>query len=175
MKLLWLAISLMLCAAQVQAECQVLQNQQNFSYGRICAAERQSQVDEITLREKVVVLNITCDDAQQIRLFTGTALPKDGQFGFGDRGVMSVTASQAVVDDNPVHLAVVHAGDGVQKTNGSEKVSIQLNQGIAFVNGQELRGKTASVTLTFKPKFNSGSITDRTTWRGNLRVRMVTQ
>lgn len=88
---------------------------------------------------------------------------------------MTVTASQAIVDDNSVRLAVVHAGDASQITNGSQEITPQVNQGIAFVNGQELKGKAASVTLTIKPRFKNGSITDKTTWRGNLRVRMVTQ
>lgn len=175
MKRLLLATTLMLCTTQVLAECQLLQNQQNLNYGRISAAERQKQSEVINLPDKVVVLNITCDDAQQIRLFIGTASPKGGQFGFGDQGVMQVIASQAVVDDNPVRLAAVHAGDASLQTNGAEQISAQVNQGIAFVNGQELKGKTASITLTIKPEFKSGSITDRTTWRGNLRVRMATQ
>lgn len=175
MKRFLLVITLMLCTAQALAECQLLQNKQNLSYGRISAAERQAQGENMSLPEKVVVLNITCDEPQQIRLFTGTASPKGGAFGFGDQGAMLVTASQAVVDDNPVRLAAVHAGDAPLQTNGAEQITARVNQGIAFVNGQELKGKTASVTLTIKPEFKSGAITDRTTWRGNLRVRMVTQ
>lgn len=87
---------------------------------------------------------------------------------------MTVTASQAIVDDNSVRLAVVHAGDASQITNGSQEITPQVNQGIAFVNGQELKGKAASVTLTIKPRFKMdlSPIKQR---RGNLRVRMVTQ
>ncbi|HGL4482729.1 TPA: hypothetical protein ACKE6T_003940 [Klebsiella oxytoca] len=175
MKRLFLSIPLLLYVSLTSAECRLLQSQQNLSYGHLSAAERQAQGEIIALPEKQVVLNITCDEPQQIRLFTGTATPEGSQFAFGEHGRMLITASQAVVDDNPVRLAAVHAGDASLMTNGADRITAQVNQGIAFVNGQELKGKTASVTLTIKPNFKSGSITDKTTWRGNLRVRMVTQ
>lgn len=175
MKRFYMAIALLISSSQVLAECTLLQNHQSLSYGRLSAAERQAQGDIIDLPEKQIVINITCDEPQQIRLFTGTTSPKGGQFGFGNDGVMTVTASQAIVDDNSVRLAVVHAGDASQITNGSQEITSKVNQGIAFVNGKELRGKAASVTLTLKPRFKNGDITDKTTWRGNLRVRMVTE
>lgn len=175
MKPLLLMLVMSLCSAQAMADCQLLQSQQQLSYGRLSAADRQTQGQRVQLPEKQVVLNITCDAPQRIRLFTGSTTAEGGKFGFGDQGEMTVTAADAVVDNKSVRLVAVHAGDATQVATGTEKVTAHLNQGIAFVDGTELRVKTASVTLTIKPEFKSGSLTDRTLYRGNLRVRMEAQ
>lgn len=176
MKRLFISTCAMLLSLHAVAGCQLISSQQKVSYGRISAAERQAEGNNLVeLPEKQIALNVVCDEPSRIRLFIGSNLPKGDGFGFGDNGVMQVTASNATVDDHNANLAAVRAGDASVTQGGIKEISPALNEGIAFVDGQELRGKTATVTLTLKPRFKSSAITDREVWRGNLRVRMDAQ
>ena len=176
MKALILAVCAMAFSLHAMADCQLVSSQQKLSYGRMSAAERQAEGNRlIEMPEKQIVLNVICDEPSRIRLFLGSNVPKGHEFGFGDNGVMRVTAAQATVDDRTVNLAAIHAGDPWVTNGGVREIAPALNEGIAFINGQELRGKTASVTFTIKPRFKSNHITDREVWRGNLRVRMDVQ
>lgn len=158
----------------VNAECQLIASQTNVNYQRLSAAERQRS-KEIELPEKNITFSINCDTPQRIRLFFGSSLSAGGTFGFGEQGSMTIIAENAMMDNNNVRLTTVRKGDANVLAAGVMQAKAELNQGIAFVNGQELTGKVASVTLKVIPKLKSGSITEQATYRGNLQVKVEAQ
>lgn len=176
MKIRIIALFMVACSAQAMADCQLISSQTNITYGRLSAAERQIHgSNAIELPEKQITLNVTCDVPQRIRLFVGSSTPAGSAFGFGEQGSMSITAENAVVDNDNVRLAVVQKGDATVSASGTSHVALNLNQGIAFIDGQELVGKTASLTLKVIPQFKSGPVTERATYRGNIQVKVEAQ
>lgn len=88
---------------------------------------------------------------------------------------MKFTAMKARVDDREVLLAPVTSAHGELTAAEASQVDINLNDGIAFVSGDELTGKTMSVTLAVNANIKSAPITDRVKYRGNLQVRVEAQ
>ncbi|MEB6380717.1 hypothetical protein MXM41_17545 [Leclercia adecarboxylata] len=158
------------------AECQIFSSQQKVTWSRLSAAERQQANGQaITLPEKQIQIQVVCSEPQRIRLFIGSERPQNGTFSLGPKGEMRVIASRAYVDDKPVRLVPVKVSDTLLTSGGNETLDIGLNQGLAFMNGQEAHGKTASLSLTVMSTIKPGAITERTTWRGNLRIKMDVQ
>lgn len=174
---LCLSLCLMLLAPQmVLADCQITASQSSLSYGRLSPAERQLQgSSKITLTEKQVVVRAVCDTPSRIRLFVSSATTAGNQFGFGSRGTMNVTASQASLDDRAVRLSKVQTDDGAVTDAGQSAVTLAANDGLAFIDGGEKPASQASVTLTVTPQFENEAITDTTRYAGNIRVRVEAQ
>lgn len=172
-------LSLMLLLAfscGVKAECQLVTSQQTVSYGALSAMERQSAGGKaIALAEKQLMLNVMCDKPQRVRLFFGSSLSQGGNFALGEKGEMKFTAMKARVDGKEVLLAPVTSAHGGLTTAGNARVDIVLNEGIAFVSGDELIGKNMSVTLAVNANIKSAPITDRVKYRGNLQVKVEAQ
>lgn len=176
MKIFLLMGALLAIPVQSWADCQLIASQQKITYSRLSAAERQQAGGQvITLPEKQLQVQVVCSEPQRIRLFVGSDLPQNGTFSLGSEGEMQITATSAYVDDQPVRLAPVQLNDAVPRTAGSAKLDVALNQGLAFVHGEEVTGKTASVSLRVVSTIKPGSITDRTTWRGNLNIKLDVQ
>lgn len=176
MKLLSLALSLLAAPVSSWADCQLNASQQSVSYGRVSAAERQLANDgALTLPEKTVVINVLCDEPQRMRLMVGSSLPGSDRFTLGEAGEMQVMAASAYVDDRPVRIAVVPHADAAPASGGQAQQEVTLNQGLAFVDGAELRGKTASVSLTVHSRLKPTAIGEKTTWRGNLNLKLEAQ
>lgn len=176
MKLLSLAISLLALPLSGWAECQLSASQQQISYGRVSAAERQLAPDQqLSLPEKNIIINVLCDQPQRMRLITGSTSSGGGNFMLGQGGEMQVIAASAYVDDRPVQLALVQSADASPASAGQLQQAITPNQGLAFIDGSEVSGKTASVTLTVHSRLNQATISEKTTWRGNLNVKLETQ
>ncbi|MFK3709983.1 hypothetical protein [Leclercia adecarboxylata] len=168
--------ALLAVPVQSWADCQIIASQQKIAYSRLSAAERQQAGGQpVTLPEKQIQIQVVCSEPQRIRLFVGSNLPQNGTFSLGSEGEMQVTATNAFVDDQSVRLAPVQLNDALPRTGGSAKLDVALNQGLAFVHGEEIRGKTASVSLLVASTIKPGSITDRTTWRGNLNIKLDVQ
>ena len=169
-------ILLLAFSCGVKAQCQLITSQQTISYGSLSAMERQSAGGKaITLPEKQLTLNVMCDKPQRIRLFFGSSLPQGGNFALGEKGEMKFTAMKARVDDRDVLLAPVTSAHGELTAAEASQVDINLNDGIAFVSGDELTGKTMSVTLAVNANIKSAPISDRVKYRGNLQVRVEAQ
>lgn len=158
------------------ADCQITASQPSLSYGRMSPAERQLQGSQkITLTEKQVVVRAVCDTPSRIRLFVSSGLANGNQFGFGSRGAMKVMASQAILDDRSVRLSKVSAGDEAITDAGQSSFSLNVNDGLAFIDSGERTASQASVTLTVTPQFENEAITDTTRYAGNIRVRVEAQ
>lgn len=176
MKIALLTVALLTLPVSGWAKCQLTASQQKISYGRVSPAERQlAQNGVLALPEKNIVINVLCDEPQRIRLMTGSSLPGNGRFALGDEGEMQIVATSARVDDRPVHIATVQSADAAPASGGHEQQEIVLNQGLAFMDGAEVRGKTASVTLVIHSRLKQTSISEKTTWHGNLNIRLETQ
>lgn len=172
--LLMAAIGLIPC--QSWAECQLIASQQKIVYTRLSPAERQQATGPwITLPEKQIQVQVNCSEPQRIRLFFGSDLPHNGTFSLGSEGEMLITAARAQVDDRPVRIASVNRSDTVLRSAGSETLQILLNEGLAFSNGDEVYGKNASVSLLVAARVKPGPVTEQTTWRGNLNIKMEVQ
>jgi len=74
----------------------------------------------------------------------------------------------------PADLAARKA-DSIPTSAGSETMDVTLNQGLGFMDGKEAYGKTASLSFTVMSTIKPGAITERTTWRGNLKIKMDVQ
>lgn len=173
MKSLYLIISLLALPASSLADCQLTASQQNISYGRISASERQLANDHVlTLPEKKIVINVVCDEPQRMRLVIGSTLSGGSKFTLGDGGEMQVIAASAYVDDRPVRIASVQSADDTPASGGQEQQEITPNQGMAFINGTEMRGQTVSVTLMVHSRLKPAVISEQTTWRGNLNIKL---
>lgn len=158
------------------ADCQIFASQQKVSWSKLSAAERQlAQGQVITLPEKQIQVQVVCSAPQRIRLFIGSDAAQNNTFALGPLGEMHIVASQAHVDDKPVRLASVTASDAALASGGSETADVVLNQGLAFMDGKEVSSKTASVTFTVKSTVKPGSISEKTTWHGNLKIKMEVQ
>lgn len=176
MKHVLLMVTLLAAPAFGQAECQIFSSQQKVSWSRLSAAERQqAQGQPISLPEKQIQVQVVCSEPQRIRLFIGSDLPQNGTFSLGTNGEMQIVASRAYVDDKPVRLAPVHISDAIPTSAGSETMDVTLNQGLGFMDGKEAYGKTASLSFTVMSTIKPGAITERTTWRGNLKIKMDVQ
>ncbi len=159
-----------------RADCQLFASQQKVSWGKLSAAERQqAQGQVITLPEKQIQVQVVCSAPQRIRLFIGSDAAQNNAFALGPLGEMHVVASQAHVEDKPVRLAPVISAEAIPTSGGSETANVVLNQGLAFMDGKEVSGKTASVTFTVKSRVKPGSVTEKTTWHGNLKIKMEVQ
>ena len=156
------------------ADCQIFASQQKVSWSKLSAAERQ-QAQVITLPEKQIQVQVVCTAPQRIRLFIGSDAAQNNTFALGPLGEMHIVASQARVDDKPVRLASVTSSDAAPASGGSETADVALNQRLAFMDGKEVSGKTASVTFTVKSTVKPGSISEKTTWHGNLKIKMEVQ
>ena len=155
------------------ADCQIFASQQKVSWSKLSAAERQqAQGQAITLPEKQIQVQVVCTAPQRIRLFVSSDLAQNDTFALGPYGEMHIVASDAHVDDKSVRLAPVNGSEAISASGGSETADVALNQTLAFMDGQEVAGKTASVTFTIKSKVQPGSITEKTTWHGNLKIKM---
>ncbi|URN98846.1 hypothetical protein NB069_19640 [Leclercia adecarboxylata] len=171
-----LTIALFAVPAFSWAECQIFSSQQKVTWGRLSAAERQHANGEaISLPEKQIQVQVVCSEPQRIRLFVGSDRPQNGTFSLGPDGEMRIVASRARVDDKPVRLRAVNASEAIPVPGGSETLDITLNQGMAFIDGNEAYGKTATVLFNVMPTIKPGAITERVTWRGNLRIKMDVQ
>lgn len=176
MKSLILMFPLLTLSLSSWADCELTSSQQSVSYGRVSAAERQlAKENALNLPEKKIVINVLCDEPKRIRLMIGSVLPGSENFLLGDGGEMKVFASDALLDDRPVRIAAIQHGEAMPASTGQERQQVTLNQGLAFINGTEARGKTASVTLTVQSQLKPKTITERTTWRGNLNITLETQ
>lgn len=167
-----------LCAAPVLswAECQIFSSQQKVTWSRLSAVERQQANGQaILLPEKQIHVQVVCSEPHRIRLFVGSDRSQNGTFFLGPDGEMRIVASGARVDDKPVRLMSVNASDAIPGAGERETMDVTLNQGIAFMDGNEAYGKTATVLFTVMPTIKPGSITERVTWRGNLRIKMDVQ
>ena len=87
---------------------------------------------------------------------------------------MNITAGQAVADDRDVILVPVRSAGAPITAEAAKRSRIVLNQGIAFVQGEEIEASQLSVVLNVASMMESQAITDRVTYRGNLQVRVVT-
>lgn len=158
------------------ADCQLIASQQKMTYSRLSAAERQqANAQFITLPEKQIQVQAVCSEPQRIRLFVGSDLSRNGTFSLGSEGEMQIIALNAHVDDRPVQLATVQMNDAIPRTGGSQQLNVVLNQGLAFITDEEVLGKTASVTFSVVSRIKPGTITERTTWRGNLNIKLDVQ
>lgn len=171
-----LPLLMLFCACGARAECQLVTSQQSVSYGALSAMDRQMAGGKaITLPEKQILLNVMCDNAQRVRLFFGSSLPQGNDFALGAQGKMTFTAMKARVDDKDVLLAPVRTSHGAVTSPGANTADIALNEGIAFVDGEELSGKNISVAIAVNSQVKSQSITDKVKYRGNLQVRLETE
>lgn len=176
MKYVLLMVAMLATPMFSWAECQIFSSQQKVTWGRLSAAERQhANGQAIPLPEKQIQVQVVCSEPQRIRLFIGSDMPQNGTFSLGPDGEMQIVASRAHVDDKPVRLAPVTISDAIPTSAGSETLDIRLNQGLAFMDGKEAYGKTASVSFTVMSTIKPGSITEKTTWRGNLKIKMDVQ
>ncbi|MCU6676133.1 DUF1120 domain-containing protein [Leclercia tamurae] len=176
MKAYLLMVAALIAPTCSWAECQLISSQQKVTYSKLSAAERQQAGSEtISLPEKQIQLQVVCSEPHRIRLLLGSNLSQNGTFSLGEQGEMLITASSAYVDDQPVRIALVQSSDAIPQSGGSDKMTVALNQGLAFMNGGEIHGKTASVSLTVASKIKPGNITERTTWRGNLNIKLDVQ
>lgn len=176
MKMYMLMAAILAAPMSSLADCQIFTSQQKVSWSKLSAAERQqAQGQAISLPEKQIQVQVVCSEPQRIRLFIGSDLAQNDTFTLGPLGEMQIVASLAYVDDKPARLAAVNVSDAVPASGGSETSDVVLNQGLAFMSGKEISGKTASVTFTVKSKVNPGSITEQTTWHGNLKIKMEVQ
>lgn len=158
------------------AECQIFTSQQKVTWSNVSPAERQqANGQRLSLPEKQIQVQVVCREPQRIRLFPASDSPQNGSFALGPTGEMRITASQAYVDDKPVRIAPVAMHDAAPRSSGSDTFVITPNQGLALMDGTEVHGKTASVTLTVQSTIRPGSLIERTTWRGNLKIRMDVQ
>lgn len=158
------------------SECQLFSSQQKVSWSNLSAAERQQAKGQlISLPEKQIQVQVVCTQPQRIRLFLSSDLSQNATFSLGPQGEMQIVAARAHVDDKPVRLAPVNASEAFPASGGSETLNVALNQGMAFMDGTEAYGKTASVLFSVISKIKPGSITEKTTWRGNLKIKMDIQ
>ncbi|HDK6714871.1 TPA: hypothetical protein M2P09_001198 [Klebsiella quasipneumoniae] len=172
---LWLGIGLVIFSGALWAECALNSTQRSVEYSPVRPAERQQAGERpVTLPEKQIVLHVQCDKPQRIRLFFGSAYAQNGNFAFGNRGEMQVTAGQAVADERGVRLSPVRVTGAPLVTEGEKSVPVVLNEGIAFVQGEEIAASQFSVVLYVTSMMESHAITDRVTYHGNLQVRVVT-
>lgn len=155
------------------SECQLVTSQQSVSYGTLSAAER--QVAQVELPERNLQLTVNCDKPQRVRLFFGSALSQNNEFAFGSQGKMKVTAMKAMVDNREVLLAPVKLPESAITTAGMTKMAVTLNEGAAFVSGDEVRGQHFSLTLAVSSHFKNQSVTEKVKYRGNLQIRVDAQ
>lgn len=176
MKCYLLMAAIGLIPYQSWAECQLIASQQKIVYTRLSPAERQQATGPwVTLPEKQIQVQVNCSEPQRIRLFFGSDLPHNGTFSLGSEGEMLITAARAHVDDHPVRIASVNRSDTVLSSAGSETLQVLMNEGLAFSNGDEVYGKNASVSLLVAARVKPGPVTEQTTWRGNLNIKMEVQ
>lgn len=177
MKLVFLTVVLLGMPVCCWADCQLISSQKKVSWGTLSAAERQlAKGQPFSLAGKQIQVHVVCSEPRRIRLFINSDLPQTGgAFSFGATGQMQVIASQSSVDNKPVRIAPVHFADNAPPSGGSDHLEVLPNQGLAFVDSQEVFGKNASVTFSVIPKIKPGSVVDRATWRGNLTIKMDVQ
>lgn len=176
MKSCVLMVMALMAPINVWAECQIFASQQKVTWSTMSAAERQQAKGQaISLPEKQIQVRVICREPHRIRLFPGSDLQQSGTFSLGSNGEMRITASHARVDDKSVRIAPVQLSDATPPSVGSETLVMTPEQGLAFMDGHEVYGKTASLTLTVLSKIKPGTLTERTTWRGNLNIRMDVQ
>lgn len=172
---LWLGLSLLAFSGALLAECELNSTQRSVDYLPVRPAERQQAGDKpVALPEKQFVLYVHCDKPQRIRLFFDSAYAQNGRFALGNRGEMNITAGQAVADDRDVMLVPVRSAGAPITAEAAKRSRIVLNQGIAFVQGEEIEASQLSVVLNVASMMESQAITDRVTYRGNLQIRVVT-
>ncbi|MCU6669790.1 hypothetical protein M8013_13655 [Enterobacteriaceae bacterium H4N4] len=160
----------------VNSECRLIASQQSVSYGSVSAAERQAAGSKpVELPEKYLQFNVNCDEPQRVRLLFNSTLTHSNTFAFGSQGQMTFTAMKATVDEREVQLAPVRSADSVLSSSGSPLALIILNEGIAFVSGNEVRGKHISLTVAVGARFRNEAITEKMTYRGNLHVKVDAQ
>lgn len=177
MKVVLLTVALLGVPVCSWADCQLISSQKKVSWGTLSAAERQLAKGQLfALAEKKLQVHVVCSEPRRIRLFINSDLPQNGSaFSFGDAGQMQVIASHSAIDNKPVRIAPVHFADTTPQSGGSEQLEILPHQGLAFVDSQEVYGKNASVTFSVIAKIKPGSVVDKTTWRGNLNIKMDVQ
>lgn len=176
MKILLLMVTSLITPAYGWAECQIFASQQKVSWNTLSAAERQQAKGQtISLPKKQIQVQVVCHEPRRIRLFVGSDVAQKGTFTLGPDGEMRIIASHARVDENTVRLARVGIADAAPRSAGSEELPLSLNEGLAFMNGSEVYGKVATVTFIVNSTIKPGSIVERTTWRGNLKIKMDVQ
>lgn len=167
---------MMIVPVQSWAECQIFASQQKVTWSKVSPAERQhARGQDISLPEKQIQVQVVCSEPHRIRLFPGSDLTQSGTFSLGSNGEMRIIASHARVDDKSVRIAPVTMTDDAPYSTGSETINIAPDEGLALMDGREVYGKTASLTLTVQSKIKPGAIIEKTTWRGNLKIRMDVQ
>lgn len=173
MKSILLMITMLVTPVFGWAECQIFASQQKVSWSKLSAGERQqAKGHAISLPKKQIQVQVICEEPRRIRLFVGSNEAQNGTFSLGPDGEMQITASKAHVDDNAVRIAPISMADAVPRSAGSEELILSLNQGLALMNGNEAYGKRATVTFIVHSEIKPGSIVERTTWRGNLNIKM---
>ncbi|MBZ0058092.1 hypothetical protein [Leclercia barmai] len=173
MKKIVLMVALLAISGRGWAECQIFASQQKVSWGNLSPAERQQVKGPLlSLPEKQFQVRVVCSEPQRIRLFPGSDRVQNGTFALGADGEMQIVASHALVDDKPVRLAPVNLADVLPHSSDSENLAILPHQGLAFMDGSETYGKTATVTFTVRSAIKPGAIVERTIWRGNLKIKM---
>jgi len=160
----------------VKSECQLMASQQTVSYGTLSAAERQAAKEQdVELPERHLQLTVNCDKSQRVRLFFSSSLPKNNAFAFGSEGRMKVTAMNAVVDDREVLLTPVRLPESAITNAGNNRMAVTLDEGAAFVAGDEVSGQHFSLTLAVSSYFKNQPVTEKMTYRGNLQIRVDAQ
>lgn len=169
-------LMLLVFSFSVRSECQLIASQHSVSYGSLRAAERQAAGNKpVELPEKYLQIAVNCDKPQRVRLFFSSDLPQNNTFAFGQQGQMLITAMKATVDDREVLLAPVRTPDSALSSSGAQQLPITLNEGIAFVSGNEVEGKNMSFTVAVSAHFKNQSITENVKHRGNVRIKVEAQ
>lgn len=177
MKLFILWVVMLIAPLYSRADCQIASSQQKVTWNKISPSERQqAKGEDISLPEKRITVQVACSQPQRIRLFLSSNDIQTGSaFGLGTGGTMNVIASDAYVDGKPVRLISVRSDSEVLTAEGVKETEVYVNQGLAFTDDKEVSGSSASVAFTVTGKIKPGAITESTTWRGNMSVRMEVQ
>ena len=164
---LLLAVSSLLTAATVKAECQIQLSDSQVNYGELTRGELLSRHDnslsasELHLGdERESEISIICDRQTPMTLaFNGPA--KDNEsYQFGERGRVTLTLHDVTMDDRPV--VIESAGKQAAKMAFSGGNQMRFLKEGQIASGNVLRGK---VTIATWLPSDATRVSDRQHWQ----------
>jgi len=167
-------------SAAEAVDCRVTISRPVVDYGRLVPGEEHRAIKGslYPLEENDVVVSAFCSEPQKMTLFFG-GNTTGGGFLFGDKGVLVVEATQALLDGKSVRLART-AGQGVLKNNGASEDNLIVtgNDGVVPVSDSlVVSGQQLQVTLKLKPLMNASGLkpADQTLLKSELTVRVESE